>query len=120
MVKSSCLPKAVEATQNPSRQTGTMRATPPLPGDVVRQRILRSLGIKQTDLARAMGVSPVRINQILRGRRPISIEMALRLGKVTGTSPDYWLRLQHKFDIFHARERLATELNMLSSLQTSR
>jgi addiction module HigA family antidote len=76
-------------------------------------------GITQSDLARAMGVSRVRVNQIVRGHAPITTEMALRLGKVTGTSPEYWLGLQREFDLARAGRRLASKLSKLPELTSS-
>jgi addiction module HigA family antidote len=72
--------------------------------------------IKQADLANAMGVSKVRINQILNGHAPITPEMALRLAKVTGTAAHDWLALQRDFDLHRAQRRLARELQKLPSL----
>ena len=65
----------------------------------------------------SQGISRVRISQILHGRAPITTEMALRLGQVTGTAPDYWLRLQREFDLFQANRRLRPVLDKLPVFQ---
>jgi addiction module HigA family antidote len=94
----------------------TLRTLPPLPGAVLRHQIINRMGIRQAALAHAMGISPVRINQIINGHAPITPEMALRIGKVTGTEPEYWLALQSEFDLFRTRRRLEGELRILPSL----
>jgi addiction module HigA family antidote len=97
--------------------TDPPEVAPPLPGWILRNEILHRMGMRQAELARAMGISRVRISQILHGRAPISTEMALRLGQVTGTAPDYWLRLQREFDLFQANRRLRPVLDKLPILE---
>jgi len=77
------------------------------------------MGLRQSDLARAMGISTVRLNQIINGHAPITPEMALRLGKVTGTEPEYWLSLQSDLDLFDARVRLGERLDSLPTLAST-
>ncbi len=89
---------------------------PTLPGAVLRHQILKRLAIRQADLAHAMGVSTVRINHIVMGKAPITVEMALRLGKVTNTAPEYWLALQTEYSLHHARRRHARMLEKLQPL----
>jgi addiction module HigA family antidote len=91
----------------------TLRTIPPLPGSILRHQILIPMQLSQVDLARATDLSPVRINHIVKGRAPITVEMALRLGQVTGTEAEYWLRLQIDYDLFQARKRLASKLEKL-------
>jgi addiction module HigA family antidote len=87
---------------------------PPAPGSILRHQIIDRMGIKQAALADAVGISKVRINQIINGRAPITPEMAVRLGTVTGTVPEYWLGLQSEFYLFNARRRLENQLETLS------
>jgi addiction module HigA family antidote len=98
----------------------TLRTYPPMPGSVVRIKIINAMGIKQADLAKAMGISNVRINQILSGHSRITPQMALRLDKVTGISAEYWLSLQCQFDLFQARQQLASELEKLPRLRSAK
>ena len=70
---------------------------PPLPGLVIRREIMDRLKISQAGFARALGISPPWLNQMLTGRNAICPEFALRLGKVTGTDPAYWMDLQTRF-----------------------
>ena len=65
--------------------------------------ILDELGIAQRRLARAVGVPPRRINEIVHGRRAITADTALRLGKALGMTPDFWLNLQRMYDLEVAR-----------------
>jgi addiction module HigA family antidote len=96
----------------------TLHVKPPLPGSLIRQ-ILKRTKVKQAELARAMGISTVRISQLINGAR-ITPEMALRLGRVTSTAPDYWLRLQNDYDLFIEARRLAETLQQLPVLQQPR
>ena len=89
---------------------------PTMPGAVVRHQILKRLGIRQSDLARAMGISTVRVNHIVMGKAPITVEAALRLGKATNTDPEYWLALQTAYSLHRARRRLARTLEKLRPL----
>ena len=61
--------------------------------------ILQELGISQYRLAKSIGVSPRRINEIVHGKRAITADSALRIGKALGTSPEYWLNLQRMYDL---------------------
>jgi addiction module HigA family antidote len=94
---------------------GRVPVPPPTPGTVLRDLLLaetESQGrVTQDQLASAMRVSRVTINQIVNGRRAVTAEMALRLGKVTGTTPQMWLRLQQNYDLHEASLRLADELD---------
>jgi antitoxin HigA-1 len=91
----------------------TTRTFPPLPGHVLKDEILIHRHVRQADLARTMGVSAVAVSHIVNGHAPITASMALRLGHATGTSPDYWLKLQRKYDLFKAKQRLDEVLKKL-------
>lgn len=90
---------------------------PPSPGDVLRQRVLDDMDIKQDKLAEALGVSRFTVNQVLNGRRGVSPEMALRLEHVLGTSADFWLKLQAQVDLFDARRKVGPEIAKLPRLR---
>lgn len=89
---------------------------PPLPGAILMEQYLRPRSVTQQALARAMGVSPVVVHHIVHGKRPITVETALRLGKATATKPEYWLQLQAERDLFRSQQRLATILEELPQL----
>jgi addiction module HigA family antidote len=87
-----------------------------MPGLLVRELILDKLGFKQIDLARAMGISNVRIHHILNGKAPITPNIALRLGAVTSTDPAYWARLQLDYALFRKEQELSAILAQLPVL----
>lgn len=72
------------------------------PGEHLAE-FLDELGISQYRLAKTIGVPPIRINTIIKRRRSITADTALRIGRALGTTPDYWLNLQRMYDIDVAR-----------------
>ena len=77
-------------------------AAPIHPGEHLAE-MLEELHISQYLLAKTIGVPAVRINQIVHGRRAVSADTALRIGRALGTSPEFWLNLQRMYDLDHAR-----------------
>ena len=69
------------------------------PGEQLREEFMLPLGLSSNALARAIGVTPARINEIARGRRGISADTALRLARFFGTSHQFWLNLQANYDV---------------------
>ncbi len=86
---------------------------PTHPGVFVREDILTELGLTQEELAHWLGVSRRSINQLVNGKRGITADMALRLGKFTNTSPQLWLNLQTSVDLWDA----AHTTNALDTIQ---
>lgn len=84
------------------RQQRASRARPIPPGEIIRSEFLRPLRLTQQQLADAMGVSFQRINELLNGRRSVTVDTALRLGRVFRTSPELWLNLQRSVDLWDA------------------
>ena len=80
------------------------------PGEVLREEFLEPMGITQYRLAKDIGVQPTRINQIVKGKAGISADTALRLGRYFGTSPQFWLNLQARYDLEVAGDRLGDRL----------
>ncbi len=76
---------------------------PIAPGEILLEEFLKPLGVSQNKLARDIDVPVTRINDIVHGRRSITADTALRLGKYFGTSPELWLGLQAEYDIRRAR-----------------
>lgn len=72
------------------------------PGEFLRET-LEELGMTQAAFAAAIGVSPMRISHLLRGERPVTAELALRLGRALGQTPQYWLNLQAAYDLKEAQ-----------------
>ena len=69
---------------------------------MLEEEFLRPLGISQTDFAQRIGVSFQRINTLVRGKRGVTPDTALRLAKATGMSPDFWMNLQIRWDLWQA------------------
>jgi len=96
---------------------GHLVPAPPIgPGEVLRKHILTA-SVTQEHLADAMQVSRFSVNQIINGRRTVTPEMALRLARVTSTTPDFWLNLQRDVDLYQAQMKLADELSQLQILR---
>ncbi len=72
---------------------------PVTPGEMLKDEFLAGFGISQAELARSIGVPRTRIAGIVGNRRRISADLALRLGLFFGTSPEFWLNLQTRYDL---------------------
>lgn|SRR3990172_3558486 len=77
---------------------------PTHPGSILREDILPAAGITQTELAESLGTSRRTVNEILNEKRPVTPDMAIRLGRVFGNSPEFWLNLQQAVDIWQTME----------------
>jgi len=78
------------------------RVPPVHPGEMLLEEFLKPLGISQSAFAIRLGVSFPRLNEIIRGKRAVTPDTALRLAQVTGMSADFWLGLQSDWDLWHA------------------
>ena len=88
------------------------RLSPVHPGEILLEEFLKPLRISQNRLGRDLGVPAQRINEIIRGRRAITVDTALRLAKYFGTTPQFWLNLQAHYDLEMAVEtRLVEKIN---------
>ena len=83
----------------------TTMKTPPHPGETVRCDCLDPLGLTVTEGAKVLGVSRQALNNLVNGRSGISPEMAIRLSKAFGSSPETWLRMQLDYDLAQARQQ---------------
>ena len=92
------------------------RLAPITPGELLQEEFLVPLGISQYRLAKAIGVPASRISEIITGRRAISADTDLRLCRVLGLSPGYWLRAQAAHDTEVASTELAEELERIQPL----
>ncbi len=75
------------------------------PGEILLEEFMKPLGVSQNRLARAIDVPPGRINEIVKGKRAITADTALRLGKYFGTSAELWMNLQSEYDLRLTRRR---------------
>jgi addiction module HigA family antidote len=87
-------------------RTATMRLPtnrpPTHPGEMLLEEFLIPLGVSQAHFATAIGVSCLRLNDIVHGKRAITVDTALRLERALGMGADFWLRLQLAWDLWHA------------------
>jgi addiction module HigA family antidote len=84
---------------------------PPVhPGDVLREDFMKPLGLTQNAIAKALGIAPMRVSQIVRGRRAITVDTALRLSSYFGTRPGWWLDLQTDYDLESATDVLGAHI----------
>ncbi len=83
---------------------------PPVsPGEVLLEEFLKPLGLTQRALAQALGIPYQRVNEIIQGKRAITVDTALRLAKFFGTSPEVWLNLQQRVDFYRTLRRTSLE-----------
>jgi addiction module HigA family antidote len=79
-------------------------------GEILLEEFMKPLGLSQYALAKELAVSPMRISEIVRGKRAITADTALRLGIYFGTGPDYWLRIQSECDLRKARRQAGNKI----------
>jgi addiction module HigA family antidote len=87
-----------------------VKLAPIHPGEVLAEEFLAPLGLSQYRLAQDLSVPPRRINEIVHGKRGISADTALRLARYFGTSPQFWLNLQARYDLEVEQDRLGSRL----------
>ncbi|MBJ6798535.1 HigA family addiction module antitoxin [Geomonas propionica] len=96
------------------------RAIPPThPGAMLREDFMPDYGLTAGVLASTLGVSRQTINELLRERRALSPAMALRLSRLFGNSPEFWLNAQRAVDLWQAEKSLSKELAMIRSVQAA-
>ncbi|MGB8378247.1 MAG: HigA family addiction module antitoxin [Rhodanobacteraceae bacterium] len=86
------------------------------PGEVLLEEFLIPMGVSQNALARAAGVPPRRINEIVLGKRSVTADTALRLARALGTSERFWLGLQSDYDLEEAHKTLGKELDRVARI----
>src|ERR1035438_4834571 len=82
----------------------------PHPGETILEDVLQPLNISVNRLAKELGITAARLNEIVRGRRGVSADTALRLARYLGTSPDFWLGLQLEYDLRTAQQTKQKEI----------
>lgn len=90
---------------------------PTHPGEILREEFLEPMRLTQQELADAIHVPYQRVNEIVNRRRRVTPSTALRLAKFFGVSPDFWLNLQLRWDLYQAQQEEAIEL---ASIRTFR
>lgn len=89
---------------------------PITPGEVLKEEFLTPLGVSQNALARAINVSPRRVNEIVLGKRRITADTALRLSRFFSMSEGFWMNLQDRYDREIARRKLGKILSTIKPL----
>lgn len=93
---------------------------PTHPGEMLLEEFLVPLDLTQAEFARRLGVSYPRLNEIVKGRRSVTPDTALRLSQVLGMSADFWLGLQQDWDLWHAMHSPeAKEISKLTPISTN-
>ena len=95
-----------------------MATIPPIhPGEILMEEFLEPLEVSQNRLAVAIGVPPRRINEIVHGKRRITADTALRLGRYFGTTDRFWLNLQTRYDLEVEKDQLGNTLDQIEPLK---
>ncbi|MDO8754602.1 MAG: HigA family addiction module antitoxin, partial [Anaerolineales bacterium] len=81
------------------------------PGEVLLEDFMKPLELSQYRLAHDLGVTPIRISQIVNGQRSITVDTAMRLARYFSTSAEVWLRLQVRYDLEVAEKQLSKKIN---------
>ena len=92
---------------------------PTHPGEMLLEEFLKPMGISQRELANRIRVPYQRVNELVNGRRGITPSTALRLGRVFGNSPSFWLNLQLRWDLFRAQNAESEELKRIRPVGTA-
>jgi addiction module HigA family antidote len=87
------------------------KLSPIHPGEILMEEFLEPMGVSQYRLAKDISVPPRRINEIVHGKRSITADTALRLGRFFGISPQFWLNLQTRYDLEVAEDLLEDRLD---------
>ncbi|HSH48602.1 MAG TPA: HigA family addiction module antitoxin [Halomonas sp.] len=99
--------------------TRGMQRRPTHPGEMLREDFMPDYGLSVAGLAEALGVSRQSINELLRERRAVSPEMALRLARLFGNSPEFWLNAQRAVDLWVAAESIRDEMARIKPLDAA-
>ncbi len=97
--------------------TTKMKRRPTHPGEMLREDFLPDYGLTVSRLAAALGVSRQSINELLRGRRAVSPEMSLRLARLFGNSPEFWLNAQRAVDLWDAAQVIKEDVDRIKPLR---
>src|SRR6059036_1893641 len=97
------------------------RLNPVHPGDVLREDFMKPKNLSAYAVAKAVGATPIAISQICRGKRSVSAEMALKLGRLFNVSPELWMGIQADYDLeiarLHSEKRIERNVHPLRELQ---
>lgn len=100
------------------RNTG-MKRRPTHPGEILREDFMPDYDLSVSGLAEALGVSRQSVNELLRERRALSPEMALRVARLFGNSPEFWLNAQRAVDLWEANQTIKKDVNKIKPLHAA-
>jgi antitoxin HigA-1 len=92
---------------------------PTHPGEILREDFMPDYGLSVASLAEAIDVSRQTINELLRERRALSAGMALRLARLFGNSPDFWLNAQRAVDLWDAQQAIGDQIERITPLSAA-
>ena len=92
---------------------------PTHPGEMLREDFLPDYGLTVSSFAEALGVSRQTVNELLRERRAVSPEMALRLSRLFGNTPEFWLNAQRAVDLWDAARNIKSKIERISPLSAA-
>ena len=92
---------------------------PTHPGEMLREDFLPDYDLSVSGFAKALGVSRQTVNELLRERRSVSPEMALRLSRLFGNSPEFWLNAQRAVDLWQAARTIGRKIDRISPLNAA-
>ena len=99
--------------------TRERKIRPTHPGEMLREDFLPDYGLTVSGLAEALGVSRQTINEVLRERRAVSPEMALRLSRLFGNTPEFWLNAQRAVDLWEAARAIKAKVERIKPLSAA-
>jgi addiction module HigA family antidote len=92
---------------------------PPMhPGELLREDVLPALGRDKTEIAKLLGVTRQTLHSILTEKQPVTVAMALRLGRLCGNGPSLWLNLQRDFDLWRQGRKLSKAIERIPTLRS--
>ena len=92
-----------------------LQRRPTHPGEILREEFLKPYNLTQSALAKALHTSFRAVNELVNGKRGITTEMALKLSRYFGTSPQMWLNLQNRYDLYRIEQKKRKELDTIKA-----
>ncbi len=99
--------------------TGNLKRKPTHPGEMLREDFIQDYGLTVAGLADALGVSRQSVNELLREKRALSPEMAIRLGRLFNNSPEFWLNAQRTVDLWVASQAIKKDVSRIRPLNAA-
>lgn len=105
---------------NTTTHTSMIRGLPPVhPGELLREDILPAAGVPKTRISEMLGLSRQTLYDILAEKQAVTAAVALRLGRLFGNSPEFWLRMQNTYDLKRAEQEIGAQLDAIPHLEAS-